>query len=96
MPVDCLRRAIWDHPEAASWFWYPQNIAFYVKSDVLPEHPALARFAAEWGTTHAAIVHPGLYERAAWSARRWDRLIRAVPAPIRAAYRAIKRLARHR
>jgi SAM-dependent methyltransferase len=53
VPVDCLRRHLWDNP--AVEFWYAQNIMYYVRGSTLADFPNLA---AEPRGTPLALVHP--------------------------------------
>jgi len=59
LPVDFLRRRIWQHPDVA--WWYAQNIVFYASESFLRAHPKLAREQGTTGRVPAALVHPKRY-----------------------------------
>lgn len=59
LPVDFLRRRLWQHPEVA--WWYAQNIMLYANPAFLRAHPKLARARRETGPVPAALVHPQRY-----------------------------------
>jgi SAM-dependent methyltransferase len=58
LPVDCLRRSLWNLPDV-EW-WYAQNLFLYVRRDALESHPALL---AEHTACPRALplVHPQRY-----------------------------------
>jgi hypothetical protein len=56
LPVDCLRRLIWAHPDV-EW-WYAQNTFLYVERKRLETDPTLAREYAAAGPEALALVHP--------------------------------------
>lgn len=59
VPIDCLRRLIWQDPKI-EW-WYAQNIMLFVQRDQLVLYPALNRLSeTEYGQP-MAIVHPRLF-----------------------------------
>jgi SAM-dependent methyltransferase len=59
LPVDCLRRRLWDHPDV-EW-WYAQNAFLYAKSDFLETLPALKREYESAGPSALPLVHPKRY-----------------------------------
>jgi hypothetical protein len=61
VPVDCLRRLIWDDTEVEHW--YAQNIHFYVRQSALAQHPRLAQEHAAAGGKVLSLVHPKTYEQ---------------------------------
>jgi SAM-dependent methyltransferase len=56
VPVDCLRKRIWDNPDV-SW-WYCQNLLVYVREDALDDYPFLAREYDGPSARPLAMVHP--------------------------------------
>lgn len=65
LPVDLLRRRLWQHPEVA--WWYQQNLLLYASPALLRAQPKLARAQRETGPVPAALVHPQRYlEWVAW------------------------------
>jgi SAM-dependent methyltransferase len=59
LPVDFLRRRIWQHPQV-SW-WYSQNAMLYATASFLEAHPKLKREQKLTGRVPAALVHPKRY-----------------------------------
>ena len=57
VPVDCIRAKIWNDNNI--YFWYRQNIMFFVRETALKNYPLLM---AEAGRPVNDIVHPVLYE----------------------------------
>lgn len=60
LPVDCLRRRIWRHPDV-EW-WYAQNVLIYAERSYLQAHPRLQREYDYAGTAQLSVVHPRKYE----------------------------------
>jgi trans-aconitate methyltransferase len=58
VPIDCLRRALWDDPQVETW--YAQNALLYVREDVLAHHPRLAEERASGRGMPLNVVHPSL------------------------------------
>jgi SAM-dependent methyltransferase len=56
LPVDCLRRRIWAHPDV-EW-WYAQNAFLYVERKRLETDAALNREYESAGPVALALVHP--------------------------------------
>jgi SAM-dependent methyltransferase len=70
VPVDCIRRKIWDNKEAS--FFYAQNILIYVDKSKLSSYPLLeAEIRNGNGNAHA-LVHPYMY---IYFAERWRMLV---------------------
>ena len=59
LPIDCLRRKIWDE-EDVDW-WYAQNLLLYAHRNELARRPELQREAALTGERPLALVHPRKY-----------------------------------
>jgi SAM-dependent methyltransferase len=59
LPVDCLRRRVWDNPDV-EW-WYAQNSFLYVEGDRLASDPALRRECEAAGPAALPLVHPRRY-----------------------------------
>lgn len=66
VPVDCLRRRLWDN-DRIEW-WYRQNAVFFARRDRLADYPALNEHFAPTADAPAALVHPGLYLQQRWAA----------------------------
>jgi SAM-dependent methyltransferase len=63
VPIDCLRRKIWNEP-AVAW-WYAQNMLLFANSTALEDKPKLRSELDLMGTSQLSLVHPRLYE--SWS-----------------------------
>lgn len=61
VPVDILRRRIWDRDDVA--YFYRQNISFYVRETEIAGYPQLAAAHASLEGSLIDIVHPELWER---------------------------------
>jgi len=60
IPVDCIRKKIWDNNEVE--FWYAQNILLFVRKDFLKCHKNLGReHGLRTETSQLSIVHPKSY-----------------------------------
>jgi SAM-dependent methyltransferase len=59
VPVDCIRRKIWDN-EIVSYF-YAQNIIIYVKEDSLGQYPKFEEEIKNGNDKTLALVHPKRY-----------------------------------
>jgi SAM-dependent methyltransferase len=59
VPVDCLRRRVWDNPDV-EW-WYAQNTFLYVERGRLESDTALRREHESAGPGAPALVHPRRY-----------------------------------
>lgn len=59
VPVDCLRRRLWQD-QRVDW-WYAQNMLVFVAETSLPEYPALKRELDFAGTAQLSLVHPRRY-----------------------------------
>ena len=59
VPVDCLRRKIWDN-ENVDW-WYAQNILMFAEQEYLKGQPSLRSEYGFAGTSQLSIVHPKRY-----------------------------------
>lgn len=101
VPVDALRRRLWDDP-AVNW-WYKQNLLLYVRRDRLAAYPALAHEAEASATLPLALVHPDKLRETCEPRRmtvsRWLALQKMLLAGLpvvfgKALKRRLKRLAR--
>ena len=61
LPVDSIRRKIWQNPHVA--YWYAQNILIFVEREYLDNHQLLKKEFSNIGTSQLAIVHPRKYLR---------------------------------
>ncbi|MCL5018682.1 MAG: class I SAM-dependent methyltransferase [Candidatus Pacearchaeota archaeon] len=59
VPVDCIRKEIWEHEGVA--FWYTQNILLFVKKDYLKKNRKLKKEAEQTNESFLALVHPKMY-----------------------------------
>lgn len=59
LPVDCLRRRLWED-ERVEW-WYAQNVLLFAERDSLEARPNLRREYELAGGTAPALVHPKRY-----------------------------------
>jgi SAM-dependent methyltransferase len=70
IPVDCIRRKIWDDDRVK--FWFKQNIIVYVQKEKLHNYPLLeAEVKAGNGSAHS-LVHPYKYN---YFAERWEKVV---------------------
>lgn len=70
VPVDCLRRRLWNDSRVA--FFYAQNILIYVKESELSLYPKLVEEIARGNGQIPALVHPKLYTN---YAERWSLIV---------------------
>src|SRR5262249_37086301 len=59
VPVDCLRRRLWDD-DRVEW-WYAQNMLLFARRGLLEELPLLRQEYESAGGTAPALVHPKRY-----------------------------------
>ncbi len=79
VPVDCLRRHMWDN-EDVEW-WYAQNSFLFAERGYLEASPALRKEYELAGGTAPALVHPKRYlELVEWGLAQC-RQVAAVGAP---------------
>ncbi len=70
LPVDCVRRKIWDNKSVS--FFYSQNIFIYVSEDAIPHYPGLAAEITAGNGGTLPFVHPHKY---LYYANRWELLV---------------------
>ncbi|HEY4517498.1 MAG TPA: class I SAM-dependent methyltransferase [Candidatus Paceibacterota bacterium] len=81
VPIDCLRREVWESPQVN--FWFAQNILFFAKRDTLARYPELQKAEIQWGGPVLPLVHPTLFKAKAKKAERFDRLTSIVPYSVK-------------
>jgi cyclopropane fatty-acyl-phospholipid synthase-like methyltransferase len=59
LPVDCIRRKVWEHRDVA--WWYAQNILVYVSQKSLVSYPVLKSEHERCGGATLPLVHPRRY-----------------------------------
>lgn len=59
LPIDCIRRKVWQNPHVA--FWYAQNILIFAEREYLENHQLLKQEFDHMGTSQLTIVHPEKY-----------------------------------
>ena len=59
VPVDCLRRRVWND-DRVEW-WYAQNTLMFATPERLDELPSLGREYELMGTSQLSLVHPRKY-----------------------------------
>lgn len=59
VPIDCIRRRVWDHPEV-EW-WYAQNVLLFVHEEYLSKSAVLGRLRNQYGDEQLSVVHPNKY-----------------------------------
>jgi SAM-dependent methyltransferase len=64
--VDALRSQIWHNPSV--YFWYKQNILFFVQEDQIQQYPALLKSVDTTRPDQLTRIHPALYLRNAHEA----------------------------
>ena len=75
LPIDCIRRKVWQNPHVA--YWYAQNILIFAEREYLENHQLLKQEFTNIGTSQLAIVHPKKYlqmvekYREAFKAAEW-------------------------
>jgi SAM-dependent methyltransferase len=62
IPVDCIRRKVWENPKVG--YWYAQNGFIYVKESELNRYPKLKKEIENGFSTTLALVHPERYRYA--------------------------------
>lgn len=77
VPVDYVRRQIWQLPEVA-WF-YAQNILLFVKRDYLGSSSLLQREAENTPASPLSLVHPVKYVELAFEIRLAQEIAELVP-----------------
>jgi SAM-dependent methyltransferase len=82
VPVDCLRRKVWDN-DRVDW-WYAQNMLLFAAREALEAYPLLQREYERAGSTPLSLVHPRKYlECVEWGVKqceaRWKDEPRAAP-----------------
>ena len=70
IPVDCIRRKIWDDKEVS--FFYAQNVLIYVDKSKLSSYPVLSAEIQAGNGNAYALVHPYMY---IYFAERWRMLV---------------------
>jgi SAM-dependent methyltransferase len=60
VPVDCLRRMLWEDSKI-DW-WYAQNIMFFVCRDQLSHYPLLQQHYENERSRPLSLIHPTLWE----------------------------------
>ncbi|MDE1874947.1 MAG: methyltransferase domain-containing protein [Patescibacteria group bacterium] len=70
VPVDALRRRVWDDKDVS--FFYAQNVLLYVDKAKLRSYPSLQAEIASGHGAAPAFVHPFLYT---YYAERWRMLV---------------------
>ena len=59
LPVDSIRRKVWQNPHVA--YWYAQNILIFAEREYIENHHLLKKELSNIGTSQLAIVHPQKY-----------------------------------
>jgi len=70
IPVDCIRRKIWNDDRVN--FWFKQNTIIYVKESELSKYPKLQAEIESGNGFALALVHPYKYE---YFAERWESIV---------------------
>ncbi len=70
IPVDCIRRKIWDDKKVS--FFYAQNIFIFVKKDLLSNYPKLQAEIEAGNGSALSLVHPYMY---LYYAERWRSIV---------------------
>jgi SAM-dependent methyltransferase len=81
IPVDCVRRTIWDNRDVA--WWYSQNTLLYCERSYATRTPALSREMQTAAGMPLNIVHPSKLEGAVWKerlAKEGFQLARTIPS----------------
>ncbi|PIS14419.1 hypothetical protein COT64_02780 [Candidatus Shapirobacteria bacterium CG09_land_8_20_14_0_10_39_12] len=89
VPVDCIRRKIWNNKEVC--MWYAQNILFFVKRDYLQKNKMLRKEYQQTHKSFLSLVHPKLY---LFKTKRYYTFIKIIPFPIRWVIIKLKNLLR--
>lgn len=80
IPVDCIRRRVWDNKKVS--FFYAQNIFIYVKKSEFKKYPKLQVEVNVGDNTVLSLVHPQMY---LYYAERWRLLVPflgKIPVPV--------------
>jgi hypothetical protein len=70
VPVDCIRKSVWDDADVA--WWYAQNTLLYCERRYAMANPALARELEDSRGLPLRIVHPRKLQEMMWR-ERWTR-----------------------
>jgi SAM-dependent methyltransferase len=70
MPVDCIRRHIWNDKKVS--FFYAQNIFIFVKKESLSQYPKLQAEVEAGNSNALPLVHPHMY---LYYAERWRSIV---------------------
>lgn len=70
VPVDAIRRHVWDSEEVS--FFYKQNILIYIKESVLSGYPRLEEEVHMGHNKALSLVHPHMY---LYYAERWRMVV---------------------
>lgn len=85
LPIDCIRRAVWDNPEVS--VWYAQNSFLFVSRNHLTQN---SKLQLEWERSKGfpfSMVHPKLYLP---KAKIFDRLLKLIPSPLQRLFTKLK------
>lgn len=80
VPIDCIRRRIWDD-ENVEW-WYAQNIILYVNGDLIERYPRLLEERAKSDAPPRSLVHPRKYLEDQASTRSLYRAVEEIAAQV--------------
>lgn len=81
IPIDCIRKRIWNNDGVS--FWYSQNTLLFVKNSHLRNNKILQDELKEIGTPVLSVVHPKFYLQMSEKVRRYNKIIKLIPSPIR-------------
>lgn len=70
VPVDCLRRRVWEDKRVS--FFYAQNMFIYVSKTAIANYPRLAEEIAAGFSSTPALVHPYKY---LYFGERWESIV---------------------
>lgn len=91
VPVDCLRRRVWDDSRVS--FFYAQNMFIYVAKSAISNYPLLAQEIEAGFSSTPALVHPYKY---LYFGERWESIVpylgKLPPSLLHAGKRFLKKL----
>lgn len=92
IPVDCLRRKIWNDKRVS--FFYAQNLLIYVSRDALSRYPKLVAEVVAGNSKALPLVHPYKY---LYFGERWELIVpflgKIPPSILHKVKKILKRLA---
>lgn len=81
VPVDCLRRRIWDNKNIL--WWYRQNILFFVRESALENYPKLKEIVASCDGKVLSLVHPEMLKEKIQTNKYYETILNSNKATLK-------------